>query len=207
MEGVSQYSKIMHDENFKTNTAVSPSPAPAPPVSQDTSGKNSESGDNTIKWIEVPCDKRSGARQAVIEKLRITNKGTSLDVVQKGDQITVQLLVHASSDMEEIIFGYTVKDRVGNAVFGENSLCLDTPPQHLREGYNQVEYTFYWPEISPNNYTITGGIGQGDDPFRHVIQCWAHNIVSLTAIAPGRCIHGMFNNELKSLKISPVSEF
>jgi len=203
MEGVSQYSKIMHNEQFKTKAAAG---AP-PPTSNNTSSLETHSSKATVatlEWFEVPIDKSSGARQAVIEKLRITNKEAPLDVVQKGDQITVELLVHTSEDMDEIIFGYTVKDRVGNAIFGENSLCLDTPPRRLNKGHNHITYTFCWPEIFPDKYTITLGIGQGNDPFHHTIQCWAHNIVSLTAIAPTRCIHGMFNNELDSLTISPV---
>uniref|UniRef100_UPI0040569707 ABC transporter ATP-binding protein n=1 Tax=Candidatus Electrothrix sp. TaxID=2170559 RepID=UPI0040569707 len=210
-EGVSQYSKIMHDENFKVDTpeitAETPSETANIICSSNAVRECSEPEDEVTKeWIAVPADKRSGARQAVIEKVHITNKGNPLDVVQQGDQITVQLLVHAALDMDEIIFGYTVKDRVGNAIFGENSLCLDNPAQHLAAGYNRIKYTLYWPEIFPDNYTITLGIGQGTDPFHHVIQCWAHNIISLTAIAPGRCIHGMFNNKLESLTITPSSD-
>ncbi|CAK8719175.1 ABC transporter domain-containing protein [Candidatus Electrothrix laxa] len=203
VEAVSKYTKIMHDEHFSdSKTTVVTHPANA--LTLDAANEISEPENNFSDWLEVPADKRSGANQAVIERLRITGEGKPLDVVQKGDLISIQLLVNATSALDEIIFGYTIKDRVGNAVFGENSLCFETPVQHLDKGYNRVEYTFYWPEIFPDNYTITIGIGQGSDPFRHIIQCWAHNIISLTAIAPGRCVHGMFNNDLNSLSITPV---
>lgn len=125
-------------------------------------------------------------------------------MVQQGDIITIRLLVHAVIDMNEIIFGYNIKDRIGNALFGENSLCLDASALHLDAGYNFVEYSFIWPEVYPYKYTITVGIGQGLIPLGHVVQCWAHDIASITAVTPGRSIHGMFNNDLKKLTITPV---
>lgn len=211
-EAVSKYTKIMHDEHFKVNKSndINKEVKPAapklssnpPPRTVDKVSANNDFSE----WFEVSSDKRSGAGQAVIERLRITgNDKQMLDVVQKGDLLTIELLVYSALALDEIIFGYTVKDRVGNAIFGENSLCLTSSGQHLATGYNRVKYTLYWPEIFPDKYTLTIGIGQGSDPFRHVVQCWAHNIVSLSAIAPGRCIHGMFNNNLKSLSVQSVS--
>ena len=114
------------------------------------------------------------------------------------------MLVHADHELNEVIFGYNIKDRVGNAVFGENSLCLDDPVLSLKAGYSAVEYAFRWPEVYPYKYTITVGIGQGVVPLGHVVQCWVHDIVFLTAMTPGRSVHGMFNNKLKSLNIEPV---
>ncbi len=210
-EAVSKYTKIMHDEHFKVNkeakpAAPEPSPPPVDKPSDATLDATSVLSNDFSEWFAVPPDKRSGAGQAVIERLRITgNDKKMVDVVQAGDLITIELLVYAALALDEIIFGYTVKDRVGNAIFGENSLCLTSSSQHLAAGYNQVKYTLYWPEIFPDKYTLTIGIGQGSDPFRHVVQCWAHNIVSLSAIAPGRCIHGMFNNNLESLSVQSVS--
>lgn len=203
-EGVSKYTKIIHDEQFGSRQVSG-----TPPAEMSTSNipeKISELDDTFSDWTEVPTNKRSGAGQAVIERLHITGQGKPLDIVKKGDLISIQLLVHAASVMDEIIFGYTVKDRVGNAVFGENSLCLHTPVQKLEAGYNHIEYTFYWPEIFADDYTMTVGIGQGSDPLRHTVQCWAHNMVSLTAITPKRCIHGMFNNTLDSLTITSLKD-
>ena len=204
-DGVSKYTKILHDEQFGGKRITGITPVETPPSTLPEKISASEhTFSNFSDWTEVPPSKRSGAGQAVIERLYITGQGEPLDVVKKGDLIRIQLLVHSASVMDEIIFGYTVKDRIGNAVFGENSLCLDAPVQHLETGYNRIEYSFYWPEILPDDYTITVGIGQGSDPLRHIVQCWAHNIVSLTAITPKRCIHGMFNNKLESLAITPL---
>lgn len=203
VEGVSQYTKILHDEHFsgnqKTETAERAQVLP-----QDIIDWMTAQADDFSQWVKVPDEKRSGTGQAVIESLSITAKGEPLNLVQQGDVISIRMLVHAAADMDEIIFGYNIKDRIGNAVFGENSLCLEHPDLRLEAGYNFVEYSFVWPEVYPYKYTITVGIGQGMVALGHVVQCWAHDIASITAVTPGRSIHGMFNNDLESLTVTPV---
>jgi ABC-type polysaccharide/polyol phosphate transport system ATPase subunit len=200
VDGVAEYTKILHDEHFSGGKkkeerpkAVLPSAASAPGLPEDFS-----------QWIKVPHEKRSGVEEAAIEYLSVISNGKPVNVVQKGDLITIRLLVHAATDLDELIFGYTVKDRIGNAVFGQNSLCLNTPAPRLQAGRSIVEYSFRWPEVYPYKYTITVGIGQGEAALGHVVQCWAHDIVSLTAVTPNRSIHGMFNNDLESLMVQSV---
>ncbi len=199
VEGVAEYTKLLHDEHFsggkkkEERPALSSTIASAPNLPEDFS-----------QWIKVPREKRSGVEQVVIEYLSVTSDGKPVNMVQKGDLITIRLLVHATTALDELIFGYTVKDRIGNALFGENSLCLNSPVPHLEAGHSIVEYSFCWPEVYPYKYTITVGIGQGEAALGHVVQCWAHDIVSLTAITPNRSIHGMFNNVLESLTVRTV---
>ncbi|MCI5145852.1 MAG: hypothetical protein D3923_10060 [Candidatus Electrothrix sp. AR3] len=198
---MSQYTKILHDEHFSIDKEELERAEVLP---QDIVDKMTDKVANFSQWIKVPAEKRSGVENVVIEYLSISNYGKPVNIVQQGDRISIQMLVHAVKDMDEIIFGYNIKDRIGNAVFGENSLCLDTPPLHLEAGYNLVEYSFIWPEVYPYKYTITVGIGQGMVPLGHVVQCWAHDIISMTAMTPGRSVHGMFNNNLESLDIAPL---
>ncbi len=201
VEAVSEYTKILHDEHFSGNKEHVEHETVIPP---DILEITADLVDDFSQWISVRPDKRSGVEEVIIEYISVTSNSKPISVVQQGDLVTIRLLVHAACDMDEIIFGYNVKDRIGNAVFGENSLCLDDLGLQLDAGYNLVEYAFSWPEVYPHKYTITVGIGQGLIPLGHVVQCWAHDIVSLTALAPGRSIHGMFNNNLESLNVIPL---
>ncbi|MCW5202044.1 ABC transporter ATP-binding protein [Desulfobulbus sp. US2] len=203
MEGVSQYTKILHDEHFSGGQETE-NVERAEVLPQDITEKIAQLADDFSQWTRVPDKKRSGVGQVAIESLSITSQGKPINVVQQGDLITIRMLVHAATDMDEIIFGYNIKDRIGNALFGENSLCLDASALHLDAGYNFVEYSFIWPEVYPYKYTITVGIGQGLIPLGHVVQCWAHDIASITAVTPGRSIHGMFNNNLEALTVTSV---
>ena len=201
VEGVSQYTKILHDEHFSGSKATAERAETLP---QEVTEKIADHVEDFSRWVKVPAEKRSGVEEAVIESLSITAQGKPLNVVQQGDRISIRMLVHAAADMKEIIFGYNIKDRVGNAIFGENSLCLDNPALQLAAGYSLVEYSFVWPEVYPYKYTITVGIGQGLVSLGHIVQCWAHDIASITAVTPGRSVHGMFNNDLEALAITPV---
>jgi ABC-type polysaccharide/polyol phosphate transport system ATPase subunit len=200
VEAVSKYTKILHEEQFSGGQKRVERTETALPSAAVSAGLPEDFAD----WIKVPPEKRSGVEQAVIEYLSVTCAGKPVNLVQKGDLITIRLLVHAAADLDELIFGYNIKDRIGNALFGENSLCLNAPAPRLAAGHSIVEYSFYWPEVYPYKYTITVGIGQGEAALGHVVQCWAHDIVSLSAVTPGRSIHGMFNNELNSLAVRAV---
>ena len=78
-------------------------------------------------------------------------------------------------------------------------------PIPINSGYSIVEYSFLWPEVYPDEYTLTVGIGEGSDPLGHTIQCWAHNIASFNAITDGEPIHGIFNNPVDSLQVISLS--
>ncbi len=201
VEAVSEYTKILHNEHFSGNGDHIDHDEVIPP---DVLAEVGEAKDDFSSWINVPPEKKSGVEDVTIKYLSITSKGKPVNIVQKDDLVSIRMLVHANQNMDEIIFGYNIKDRIGNAVFGENSLCLDDRAISLQAGYNLIEYAFNWPEVYPYKYTITVGIGQGLVPLGHVVQCWVHDIVFMTAMTPGRAIHGMFNNKLQSLDITPV---
>ena len=43
---------------------------------------------------------------------------------------------------------------------------------------------------------MTVGTGEATQALSHVVQCWAHNVVAVSAISPDRAIHGRFLNQL-----------
>ncbi len=201
VDAVSSYTKILHEEHFSSNKKH---------VEREQGVANSnivitEMVEDPAHWSEVPSEKRSGVEEAAILYISVLCRGKPVDVVKRGDLVTIRLIVHSTTDMDEIIFGYNVKDRIGNVVFGENSLCLEKSSIKLQAGHNLVEYAFYWPEVYPYEYTITVGVGQGEIALGHLVQCWAHDIVAVTAITPGRSIHGMFNTELEWVKVIAVN--
>ena len=151
----------------------------------------------------VPDGSKGGAGEITIQKVKITDPdGQPVKVVKAGDELLLQLAVDASDTRENIIFGYTVKDRVGNAIFGENTCNDSHPPITLSAGIHLVQLNIRWPEIYPDEYTVTFGVGEGDHPLHHKIQCWAHNILSISSISPETCIHAIFNNPIRGLRIS-----
>jgi len=201
LEGVAKYTKILHSEQHpdgekgreNENAVPGEVHAAATAIEPDFN-----------QWFVVDKEKLGGAGEVRILRASVTKDNLPVATVKKGEEIRLRFLVHSIVRKNRIIFGYTVKDRVGNAIFGENSLCLDNTLFTLDKGYSIIEYSFIWPEVYPDNYTLTVGIGEGTHPLTHTVQCWAHNIVSFSAITPGVSVHGMFNNRVQQVRVLPI---
>lgn len=199
-EGVSKYTKLIHSNQKKHVKRIANDELLSPAVQK----ASLELHPDFDSWEPVENSDLGGVGEIKIERVSVTNNGMKLKTVEKGDRLKIRMLINSSSDKDQIIFGYTVKDRVGNAIFGENSLCLDKKPLTVSKGYNIVCYEFDWPEIYPASYTLTLGVGEGEHPLSHVVQCWAHNIVSFAAVTSGVAVHGMFNNPLNDVDVTSL---
>jgi len=202
MDGIALYTKLMHDERFGGKSG-GPSGSDEPSVPEE-GVLFADQNEDFLTWLPVPDDKRGGAGKVVIQRVSVTKDLRPFKTVQCGEEILVRMLVSASESISETIFGYTIKDRVGVALFGENSLCLVDKIIELDKGYSLIEYSFVWPEVYPEEYTMTLGIGEGVHPLVHTIQCWAHNIISFSAVTPDIFVHGIFNNPLQRLSVTPL---
>ncbi len=199
-DGVAKYTKIIHSEQSKkSNSEETEKQLPA-----DVIQKTKSLVPDSDSWLMVGDEDRGGTGEVEILMVSVTCDGVVIASIQEGEQVTLRLLVRSITVKDQLIFGYTVKDRIGNAIFGENSMCLDSSTLSLTPGYSVVEYDFIWPQVYPDNYTITVGIGEGTHPLNHAVQCWAHNIVSVAAVTPGVAVHGMFNNPLKQINIMNI---
>lgn len=199
-DAVSNYTKLVHNERFQQKRNKSISNAPS-------SDKNDirERYDAEDNWIIVSEEDRGGTLEIEILRIRVIDKkGDTKEAVVKGETLTVQIVLLSKRDIDTIIIGYTIKDRIGNSIFGENTRSSLAEDFSVPKGESVVSFEFDWPEVYPETYTITVGIGEGTDPFVHKIHCWAHNIVSFTALSPDKGVHGIFNNAVKSCIIRPV---
>jgi len=197
LKGIEYYTKIMHNELFQTSCAID-DPVTESPVSHANIIENQN-------WIEIPDCDRAGACEIQIEKVCITSRDNlPIQIVKVDDFVLLHMTISSLTPKENVIFGYLIKDRVGNAIFGENTCECPTGPAKLNSGHHHVQLGFKWPEIYPDEYTITLGVGEGNHPLKHVIQCWAHNVISVSAITTGKSVHGLFNNPICSMEIFSV---
>jgi ABC-type polysaccharide/polyol phosphate transport system ATPase subunit len=200
-EGISLYTRLVHNELFSRQEAH---PALAQRIPEAVAAQIKQVEADFGEWLAVDNEARGGANEVIIHHVSVTKEGAIFKTVQAGETVLVRMLVWAKRPLQETIFGYTVKDRVGVALFGENSVSLLAVPPQLPEGFSLVRFSFRWPEVYSQEYTLTLGIGEGSHAFDHTIQCWAHNIFSFAAVTPGRFIHGMFNNSIESLTLTRV---
>lgn len=200
-QAIALYTKLIHTEQFSREYREEDANGVIP---EHVSGKILDVFPDYNNWIAVPEEQKGGAGEVQIAKVSVTKDGQRLKTVEEKEKVNIRLLVFATKSKKDIIFGYTVKDRMGVALFGENSLSLDEEPFVLKKGYSVVEYSFFWPEVYPDEYTLTVGIGEGDHPLIHSVQCWAHNIASFNALTHNKAVHGIFNNPVDSIQVISV---
>lgn len=165
---------------------------------------NSKDSLESFEWCNISSKSLSGTMRTRIQKY---SWSIDCNTFQKNIQNECRLSIMVSISSEILIntpiIGYQVQNRFGTVIFGENTVSSGLLPDTIQVGISTVEIDLTWPEIETGQYSITIGIGSGDDSHQHVIECWAHNIFSLESIATVP-IHGLFNQRVENVKINSI---
>lgn len=199
-EAVELYTRALHNESFTAAATGDDQNQPQTMASHVVRGVDSQ----RLPWVEINSDDLGGAKEVVIRRIAVTSRDSnqSQHVVQKGTTLRIHAELVASDAKEEIVVGYLVRDRVGVAIFGENTITSGLPLLSFKRGeVKTVCFEIPWPEVHPGEYSITIGVGEGRHPMKHTIQCWAQNVFALEAITPGTVVHGIFNNPMSNLEV------
>lgn len=187
------YTKLMQDETFAAPVGDTPS--------RVEGGNEAPQEKPPLPWRELAPDAISGRREVRFTHAALTDKDNRpLEVVDPEDRVRIHALVQVDKAPIDLIFGYIIHDRVGNYIAGDNHLPLRDGPTHCAET-GTYHYTLYftWPYLMPAEYTITIGIGEGDEPFSHTIQAWALNLFKVTATSTQYDVHCMVAHPIDHL--------
>ena len=193
IESVEYYTKVMQNELFANSANGGAGSDPDAVQHQEGKGGAGETG-----WVYVDKEDRAGASEIEIVKARLLTglKKESVVTALPGDLLRLEMVVQSQRPLSSVLFGYIIKDRVGNGICGDNTLSMVTRTYEVGDGEHLVALIFKWPDIAPDNYLFTLGVGQGDHPLHHVIQCWAHNIITVKGINEKEAVHGIFTNPI-----------
>lgn len=200
LDAIAYYTRVVHTERFGGEKKSQ----------GEVSGANSAGGvgevNDALPWLDVPPEKTGGAGEVTIRRVALADaNGEAVQAIQPGDAFACYYEVEVGAPKGELIFGVMMNDRFGKAVCGDNSLSHRNGRIDLPEaGRYVVRLDYSWPELQPGDYTATFGVGEGRHAHHHTVQCWAHNVVSLTAISPRRPVHGLFTNPLKDIRVERV---
>ncbi len=192
-DAIAFYTALGHRENFGASSPAHARGAPA--------GPDPGAG---VPWVRLKTDGEPGA--LVIESVALTDAaGRPAGVLKPGDRFSCHYLIHAAEPMDRLIFGVMVQDRFGKAVCGDNSISLpDGLVSLAAPGRYAVRLDYRWPELQPGDYTATFGVGRGEQAHDHDVLSWAHNAIAIRAISPARPVHGLFNNPLIAMEVTPI---
>lgn len=120
-----------------------------------------------------------GAGGAKILKTRLVDvEGKDLHVLDHAQMVTLMVECVANEAIESPILGFFVRDRLGQPLFGENSLgrseqwSIMNPGQHLT-----LSFSFHMPLLATGDYTLGVALGAGDQ-LKHVQHHWIYDALA-----------------------------
>ena len=214
LEVIEDYLKLLHtsvfqseaaaakDEDARLETAERSEAAEQKAVAAEAAEREKEKAE--IGWVDSPKESIGGAQDILIDRCRMLINGEAVDVVKPGDAVRIELLMHSKKDADNIIIGYTFKDKYGNSIFAQSTLGENIMIEGVKQGeVRKASLSFHWPEVKEGDYFLTLGIGEGYDQMVHTVQCWVHSVLHVQAIAL-KPMHGIINHVIEEFKIERI---
>ena len=97
----------------------------------------------------------SGTGEARVESIELRNeKGEVAEYVNVGEAVRLQVQIRLHADLPELVFGYLIKDRLGQPVFGTNTHHMKVEMAQLKKG-ELVMLAFAFPaHIGVGSYSV-----------------------------------------------------
>lgn len=84
---------------------------------------------STVQVTQLDCGKvqtSSGTGEATLEDIVLINgRGQSCNHVEVGETIELRLQIKVNQAVEHLVLGYSIRDRLGNIVYGTNTFFTD----------------------------------------------------------------------------------
>lgn len=147
---------------------------------------------NDLKLFEFDPDAPSfGKGRAQITSVQFLNaQGHPLAWIVGGEEVLLKVEVIAHSMLDSPIIGFHVKDKLGQALFGDNThLSYMENPVVCEDGDRLVaEFTFLMPRLAAGDYSVSVAIANGSQQD-HVQHHWIHDAIYFksesTSVASG----------------------
>ena len=214
LEVIEDYLKLLHtsvfqseaaaakDEDARLETAERSEAAEQKAVAAEAAEREKEKAE--IGWVDSPKESIGGAQDILIDRCRMLINGEAVDVVKPGDAVRIELLLHSKKDADNIIIGYTFKDKYGNSIFAQSTLGEGIMIEGVKQGeVRKASLSFHWPEVKEGDYFLTLGLGEGYDQMVHTVQCWVHSVLHVQAIV-SKPMHGVINHVIEEFKIERI---
>lgn len=105
----------------------------------------------------------SGTGEATVEDICLLDaKGNRLEVVDVGQPVTLRVDVRAHADIDRLILGYGIKDRLGQVIYGTNTDLTKQPIESVKAGA-LVRYEINFPaNLGPGTYSVQTALTSTD---------------------------------------------
>ncbi len=123
-----------------------------------------------------------GGNGAIVEVCLEDAEGRPLAWVVGGEIVRLKLTVRLVNDLSNLIYGFYVKDRLGQHLFGDNTYLAfaDRPLCGLANEEWLISFTFRMPTMPVGEYSIDVAMGAGTQN-EHAVQHWIHDALTFAS--------------------------
>lgn len=119
----------------------------------------------------------------ILSCLLLDADGNNLHILERAQNVVVQVEVQALQDINQPIVGFFVKNRLGQHLFGTNTIQLLPSWQAMRAGeVCKVRFMFYMPLLATGDYSVGAALAEGNQ-IDHVQHHWIHDALAFKAKA------------------------
>ena len=129
----------------------------------------------------------------------------SNDVFQGGETVRMVIRAIAHQDMDRPILGFLVRDRLGQDLFGENTLPFtDLNPRPVVGGTAfESEYVFRLPMLPNGQYAVMASLADGD-LYNNVQHHWLHDALILN-VSSSKVRWGLVGVHFEKVELKEVA--
>jgi lipopolysaccharide transport system ATP-binding protein len=167
-----------------------------------------DNANNKIQVFEFDPDSvgsEFGAGAATITNVRIVDEeGADCQLLLGGEAVSLLIEAKASALLDAPIFGFYVKDRLGQRLFGDNTyLTYYEQPVKAHVGEKlQARFKFRMPVLPSGDYSIDVALASGSQDD-HTQQHWIHDALTFTA-SESTMRHGLVGIPMHSIEIQTL---
>jgi lipopolysaccharide transport system ATP-binding protein len=109
----------------------------------------------------------------VIESVALSSaSGEPIVLAKGGEDVRLRMRIRTQAAIARPIFGFYIKDRLGQLVLGDNSDRVR--PAALAPGTTcSAEFAFQLPHLSAGDYVVTAALADGDQDAHRMLH-WIH---------------------------------
>nr|ART39013.1 H96 [uncultured bacterium] len=113
----------------------------------------------------------SGTGEATITDAALFNStGQRVEVVSVGQPVSLHVRITCHAAIPDLVVGFMIKDRLGQAIFGTNTRHLNTALQHFEKG-RKIEVIFdFLANLGPGTYSMALALHADDTHTRKSYQ-------------------------------------
>ncbi|TAA44353.1 ABC transporter ATP-binding protein [Pseudoxanthomonas winnipegensis] len=135
----------------------------------------------------------------------LSRDGESLGVFHGGEQVQLRVSATAFRDLDGVIIGFFVKDRLGQSLFGEHTYTYVEQPYRMTAGQTlEARFDFTVPLLPDGDYSMTVSIAEGN-PWDNVQHHWLHDAV-LIRVASTKLRYGLVGIPFDAVSLRPVGQ-